>query len=111
MVLPVANAIYIACDDNGKLEDPRVGVSTVSSSVCALTVHKATLDSADVNSLDSVTVLTQDGDGDYRMPTVNDACRDEFDLYATLGAARSTAEARTFSLTRRVSPLGSTSSF
>jgi hypothetical protein len=85
MVLPVVNAIYIARDDNGKLEDPRVGVASVSSSVCALTIHKATLDGADVNALDAVTVLTQDGDGDYRMLTMNDACRDEFDLFGTLG--------------------------
>jgi hypothetical protein len=78
MVLPVVNTPYIACDfDTGELEDPRLGPSLLwEFRACNYhTVHNATLDGKSIDSLDLVTVATQDGDMNQRLsgdPTCND---------------------------------------
>lgn len=67
MVLPAVNLLYYGCDANGDLEDPRLGVSFLMGALGEVKFVKATLDGTNVDPLDAITVVTQDGDGDYKL--------------------------------------------
>ena len=67
MVLPVVNQPYTACNTDGTVEDPRIGPAALSPLIPYFIVHKADLDGAPVDYLDSLNVITQDGDMDSRL--------------------------------------------
>lgn len=74
MVLPAVNQLYLGCDANGDLEDPRLGVSSLLGILGDLKFVNATLDGTNVDPLDAITVVTQDGDGDYKIQFGNAKC-------------------------------------
>lgn len=66
MVLAVVTANYVSCTD-GVEEDPRQAPAELASYLSRITLHKANLDGKPVGSFNSLIVITQDGDLDYRL--------------------------------------------
>jgi hypothetical protein len=78
LVLPVVSQSYYGCDEQGKVEDGRIGPAKLMKEVCNYEVLKATLDGAPVSAKDSVRVVTQDGDGTNLLSFGGTPCTDYF---------------------------------
>jgi hypothetical protein len=82
LVLPVVSQSYYACDEQGQIEDPRIGPAFLMQQVCNYEVLKATLDNVPISMKDSVRVVTQDGDGTNRLAFGKTPCTDYFGDFA-----------------------------
>jgi hypothetical protein len=78
LVLPVVSQSYYGCDEQGKVEDGRIGPAKLMKELCNYEVLKATLDGAPVSAKDSVRVVTQDGDGTNLLSFGGTPCTDYF---------------------------------
>jgi hypothetical protein len=85
MVLPVVNYLVVACSDDGKRDDPRKGVAEVMDQLRTMRILQATLDGANITSFDAILVATQDGDGDYTLPSPSSRCYDNFGIFQPQG--------------------------
>ncbi|KAI2497734.1 hypothetical protein MHU86_16776 [Fragilaria crotonensis] len=68
MVIPVVNTLYVACNEGGDIEDPRIGPAYLAGTFKKTVVYVATLDGKEIDEKSLLNVLTQDGDWDYRLP-------------------------------------------
>ena len=84
MVIPVVHDTSIACDQNsGELQDPRQEPAELSRMLPTIKVYKANLDGKPINTFNSHTVFTQDGDLDSRLD-VDSTCLGYIDLFFSL---------------------------
>jgi hypothetical protein len=78
LVLPVVSQSYYGCDEQGQIEDARIGPAKLMKEVCNYEVLKATLDDDPISAKDSVRVVTQDGDGTNLLAFGETPCTDYF---------------------------------